>query len=420
MHLRGNRLTTLAAVAMGLSFSMAPAAGAGMRGAAAAQTAAAITRALGSITAIQGNEITIKTDSGAQVSVAVQDSTRILRIEPGQKTLQGATPVQLQDLQVGDRVLAAGKTPEGSAPLAASSILLMKHSEILQRQQQEQEDWQKRGVGGLVRAVDPAAGTITLSTGSGSTAKAVTVHVSKSTIIRRYAQNSIKFSDTKLGTVDQIRPGDQLEARGDRTPDGSEMTAEEIVSGSFRYIAGTISSMDPSANEISVMDLRTKRPVEVKVTADSQMRKLPQMLAQMIAIRLKGGPGGAPGGQPAAGRQTSKDSSAAGGQQLEGQRAASQGGEGHRFGGSGGPPSFQQLLSRLPAATLGDLQKGDAVMIVSTEAPAPAAVTAITLLSGVEPILTAAPAGSEASILSPWSLSTPSGGDDQGGLGGTP
>ena len=77
------------------------------------------------------------------------------------------------------------------------------------------------------------------------------------------------------------------------------------------------------------------------------------------------------------------------------------------------------MLSRLPPAKVADLQKGGAVMIVATEGATPGAVTAITLLSGVEPILTAAPAGSSASILSPWSLSAPSGEDQGQGQGPT-
>jgi hypothetical protein len=70
---------------------------------------------------------------------------------------------------------------------------------------------------------------------------------------------------------------------------------------------------------------------------------------------------------------------------------------------------MQQIISRLPAVTLADLQKGDAVMIVSTEGTQESGVTAITLLAGVEPILQASPAAS--SILTPWSMSGAPGGD---------
>jgi hypothetical protein len=72
---------------------------------------------------------------------------------------------------------------------------------------------------------------------------------------------------------------------------------------------------------------------------------------------------------------------------------------------------MQQMLSRLPASTLGDFQKGDAVMIVASEGTNGGAPTLITLLGGVEPILQASP-GQASTILTPWSMS--SGGGDAG------
>ena len=52
------------------------------------------------------------------------------------------------------------------------------------------------------------------------------------------------------------------------------------------------------------------------------------------------------------------------------------------------------MMSRLPTIKLTDLKIGDAVMVVASE-PSPEATTvdAITLLSGVEPILTENPNG---------------------------
>src|SRR5262249_35443271 len=87
------------------------------------------------------------------------------------------------------------------------------------------------------------------------------------------------------------------------------------------------------------------------------------------------------------------------------------GGGGWR-GGNGGPPDFQQILSRMPEVKIADLNKGDAVMLVATEGSAGSGPVAITLLAGVEPILSAAPAGTSAStLLSPWNLRTQAGGD---------
>jgi hypothetical protein len=63
------------------------------------------------------------------------------------------------------------------------------------------------------------------------------------------------------------------------------------------------------------------------------------------------------------------------------------------------------MLKRMPAVTLADLQKGDAVMIVATPGTTDTQPTAITLLSGVEPILSASPNSSRAAmLLSPWNL----------------
>ena len=77
----------------------------------------------------------------------------------------------------------------------------------------------------------------------------------------------------------------------------------------------------------------------------------------------------------------------------------------------GGPSDLQQMISRMPASALSELQKGDAVMIVATEGEANGVSTVITLLAGVEPILEASPKSSPSTILSPWSLSSGGGGE---------
>ena len=106
-------------------------------------------------------------------------------------------------------------------------------------------------------------------------------------MIRRYAPDSVKFDDAKPSSLTEIHPGDQLRARGNRTADGAELAAEEMVTGSFRNLAGIINSVDASQGTISVQDLLSKKPARVKITQDSQLRKLPPEMAQRIAARLK-------------------------------------------------------------------------------------------------------------------------------------
>ncbi len=368
---------------------------------------AGMTKPVGVVKAVSGNVITLTTDAGSTVNILVQDSTRLIRIAPGQKDLKDATPIQLQDVQVGDRILARGKPSEDGKSVAASSIVLMKESDVTAKQERDREDWQKRGVGGLVSKVDASSGTVTLAAPALSQGKPVTIHISKNTIIRRYSPDSVKFDDAKPGTLDQINPGDQLRARGDRSADSTELVADEVVSGTFRNIAGLVTATDAANNTVTVTDLVTKKPVTLRITAESQLRKLPPTAAQRIAQRLRGeSPDGAPGapGAPAPGGGT---------QAKAGQNAPNGNAGGSRPSGS---PDFQQMLKRMPAVTLADLQKGDAIMVVTTQGTASTEPTAITLLSGVEPILSASPNSNRAAmLLSPWNLGGGAGADAAAG-----
>jgi hypothetical protein len=376
-------------------------------------------RPVGTVKAIVGNAVTMTTDAGAELAVNVQDSTRLVKTAPGQKDLTGATAIQLKDLQVGDRILVRGTPSDDSKSIAATAIIVMKKSDIEQKQANERADWQKRGVGGLVTAVDAASGTITISSAALSGNKSVVIHTAKDTVIRRYAPDSIKFDDAKLATLDQILPGDQLRARGDRNPEGTELNAQEIVSGSFRNIAGTVISTDAAANTLTVTDLKTKKPVTVKLTQDSQFRKLPAMMAQIMAAKMGGAASGT-NGAPAAGNNSAGGNGGAGGSASANPQPGSAvpgatpgarpaGGAGN--GRAGGGQDFQQILSRIPPATLADLVKGDAVMIVATQGTGDGPVTAITMLSGVDPILAATSKGGQQMFLTPWNLEASGGGD---------
>jgi len=382
--------------------------------------------ALGTIKSISGNSLILASDAGVETNVDVRDSTKIVRIAPGQRDLKDAQPIALTDLQVGDRILVRGKLGDDNKTFAATSIIAMKKADIAEKQSHERDEWQKSGVGGLVNNVDTAGGVISITTPSLREKKTVAVHIAKDTVLRRYAPGSVKFDEAKPAPLAEIRPGDQLRARGEKNADGSELTAQEIVSGSFRNISGTISSLDNAQSTITVHDLATKKNVTVKITSESQLRKLPAPMAQRIAQRLNGSSGAngsANGGgnadQAGPGQNSTRTSGAAPTAKEpatgSGQGQGDFGGRGRGMGGGAGGPGgggadLQQMISRMPASTIADLQKDDAVMLVGTEAIGSNAVTAVTLLAGVEPILQGSPNGGASSILSPWSLSAaPSG-----------
>jgi hypothetical protein len=368
-----------------------------------AASAPAANRRMGAIKTISGSTITLTPDSGPDVNITLQPTTRILRIAPGEKDLKHATPIQVQDLQIGDRILVGGKIADDNATLAASTVVVMKHADLEARHQQDLQDWQKRGVGGLVTAVDPAAGTVTISVRK----KDVVIHSSASTTVRRYAPSSWAFDEAKPSTLQAIHPGDQVTARGERSADGGELTAEEIVAGSFPLFPAVVNSVDAGSSTVSVRDLSSNKTVLVKVTKDSQLHRLPPELAQMIAMRLKNPGGGAPNGT------ASNAGAPANGETSRATGAPSGTAAGPGAGGRpGGAPDIQRLINRAPVVSVADLHKGDAVVILSTDASAGAG-TVITLVSGVEPILQAAPNAAQAMMLAPWSLGGPSG--DVGG-----
>ncbi len=354
-----------------------------------AQEAAKPVTFLGTVQTLSGNTITVKSDAGATMQVTVQENARLLRIEPGQKTLAGASPFSLTDLQTGDRVMARGSAGADGNTLAATTLVAIKGADIAQKQQQEREDWQKRGAGGLVKAVDPAAGTVTISSGAGGT-RTLVIHASPTTIVRRYAPGSVKFDQAVKGTLDQIKPGDQVRARGSKSADGATLEAEEIVSGSFLNLAGPIQAVNADASTITVTDTATKKPVVISVTADSQVKKLDPAVAQRIAQRLSGGGAKPPDGAAAP----------AGGPPP--------GGPPHAPGGSGA--DFQQVLARAPSVTVKDLQKGNMVIVVATEGQSPQSATAVTVVAGVEPMLQASTKGSQAMLSSAWNLGGEGGG----------
>lgn len=379
----------------------------------AAMTAGAVdaqtsNRVLGTVDSVSGNTVSVKTDAGSTVSVTVPDSARILQTAPGQKTLAGATKIAVSDIGAGDRVLmvVAGDPP------AATIVVVNKKSDIDAMQAKEQADWARRGVGGIAKSVNAAAETLTISSG----ARTITIKTTPATVVRRYAPDSVKFSDAKPSTLAAVQPGDQVTARGDRS--GDEVTADEIVSGSFRNIAGVVESVDAGAGTVKVKDLVTKKTLTIKTTPDSDMRKLDPQMAQMIAMRLKAGAaqagGGAAGGN---GQMRQGGGMAAGGNgqnRIGGGAGASNGGAGGQAGGGAG--ALARMLQRSPEIHVGDLHKGDAVMIVATSGN-PDEATAIRLVAGVEPMLQASTSGSQNMFSGAWSLGGGSGGDQSGGEG---
>jgi hypothetical protein len=390
----------------GMAGSFSPAA------TAQAPAPAASTNLLGTVTSATADALTIQLEKGGEAVIAVTPQTRLMRTAPGEKTLKGATPIQITDLATGDRVLVLRASPGADAThYNALAVVTMKQGDIAQAHATEAEDWQKRGVGGIVKSISPApagSAAATIVLGTAQPGKSLTIQVTPATQIRRYAPDSINFADSKPAALAEIQPGDQLRARGDKNADGTEIAAVEIVAGSFRNVAGTITAINAAQNTITVIDLATKKPVTLKLTAETQMRKLPPEMAQRLSGRS--GAAGEGGSARPAGAAAPPSGAGPG---PAGAGPGAPGGPGAWRGGARGDASA--MLQHAPQVTLAELKKGDAIMAVAAKAGGDAsnAATAITLIAGVEPLLEGSSRSASDNLFSAsWNLG---GGGAEGG-----
>ena len=360
----------------------------------ASQSAAASNRRSGTVKSTGADTLTLTTTAGQDVTVSVPGSAKVLVVAPGAKDLSAATPGSLADVAAGDRVIVSGAADDAAGSFTAARVILMKSSAIAQSHAAETAAWAQGG-GGIVKSVNGS--TIVISSGM----KTITVNTTPATLVRRYSGNSVKFEDAVKSDLASIAPGDQLRVRGTRSADGTTIQADEIVAGSFRNYSGLLTAVDPATGTVTLKDLASKKTVTVAVTPSSDVRRIPGPMAQRIAAVLKGGAAGEPGKAPAAGGEAHGP--------AEGGAA---GGRASRAGSD-----FSSMIARMPAETLAGLKPGDAVMIVATSASANADhSTAVTLVAGVDPILTASPKGEM--TISPWSLGGGGGEGGDAGAGG--
>lgn len=334
---------------------------------------------VGEVTALDQTtgRITVKTDAGSPVTVVTDERTTYRRLPPGQISLDKAEEIARADVRVGDRVLVPNGA-SGSGTVARQVIVIAREA-IDARRQQEREDWRARGVNGRVVAIDPAKKEISIETRSRQDADTVTVVASGAVKFRRYAPGSLRPADAIPSAFTDIRVGDQLRALGSR--DGSRFTAEEIISGTVARLTGTVEAVDASRSEITIKDNSTGQPIVVAFNPNTTLRRIPAEYAETLRQRREQRRDGAEateGRQNGERRGRRRNESRQEGQNPEGQSRDGQLQDRQRAGGRGA----QQMLENLPAISLSELKKGDAVVVTGTSGSDAARLTASTLIMG--------------------------------------
>jgi hypothetical protein len=329
--------------------------------------------AIGEIKTIDGaaKQLTIKTDAGSMVTVSLSDKTTYKKLAPGETTLTNATDVTFAELAEGDRVMARGNVSEDRKSVPASMVIVMTKGDLAKKQEAERAEWRRRGILGVITALKPETNEITISNRTIAGTQTVVIPVTDKTEMRRYAPDSIRFSDAKPSQFGELKVGDQLRALGDRTDDPLRFKPEKVVTGSFRTVGGVVTAVDAATGEIKINELEKKTPFTIVVKQDAVLRKFPALGEGGMRAGMGGGPGGPP---------------PQGGQGQPGARP--QGGPGGP-GGPGGRGGFNinDMLERLPTISIADVKVGDTIIVSSTQGVDPTRLTAISLVSGADNLL---------------------------------
>jgi hypothetical protein len=334
----------------------------------AAQTSSQTARPIGVVVSIDARvkRISLKTDAGPEMGIEFQDTTRFLRVVPGSQDLSGAARITLSDVSPGDRILVRGRSEANS--FLADTIIVMSRADLAKKQEAERADWERRGIGGGITALDLTSREATIRVGDVKSSKTVVLQLPSDVKLRRYSLDSVRFSDARASRLEELKIGDQVKARGTRSEDGARFLVEELVSGSFRDFAATVVAVDVERGTIQVMDLAAKHRVEARVLPASMLRRLSPALVQILSARISSG-------------ETSGGSKE-----------------------SNNGRDLQTMIEALPSLSLAELKAGEAVVISGINGDDTAKLTAITVLTGVELLLKPSSLGARAPDIGSWNL----------------
>ncbi len=356
-------------------------------------------RVIGDVTVIDqaAMSVTLKVEGTAGVVTAtLNDKTIYYRAKSDILSRAATATISPADLEktslsevgVGDRVVVLGKVAEDQKSVPARILIVATKADLAQKQERDREEWRRRGLVGTVAALNPETKEITLQLRSIAGQQTINIAAGGEKVkFRRYAPDSVKFDDAKPSSLSEIKVGDQLRAKGDKSEDGARFTAEEVVTGTFRSIRGAVESVNAQAGEIKVKDMLTGKSVTIAISKDSMVRRIPAEVAERLAMRGQRGSGGAGAGASGeAGNEQQRPPRGEGGEGRRRPEGAGAEGMGNRRR-MGGGADLQEMLEKMPAVTVAELKPGEMVIVSSTAGADPARATAIALVTGVDALL---------------------------------
>lgn len=308
----------------------------------------------------------MKVEDGASLTVALAEKGAVMKVAPGEKSLQNAVPIAFDGIAAGDRVLVRGGARSEGRIEGALRVVVMAQTELAARNEKEQRAWRERGVAGTLISKDPANSEFILQTANraaptaGAPEAPITLVVdAKKATLHRYADTSVKFDDAKPAGIADMAAADQVRVLGTKSDDGKRISAERVVFGSFKTMALAIEKIDAATGLLSVKDLQSNQKFTISLVAGASIRKIPAEMAAMFG-----------GGRTAGG------ASMGGGMGT--------GGRGPGASGPRGGRGMDDIVERMPAITLADLRKDDWIGAVVGRIDASGRAVAFNMLAGIE------------------------------------
>src|SRR5256886_2785921 len=353
----------------------------------ASPATSAVSGVIGEVKAIDAaaKQMVVRDDKSVIFTINLSDKTQYKRMAPGERTMAKATDITLADVGQGDRVWARWRAGSDQKTVPTAQVVVMSKADVAKKQEQERAEWRKRGVSGIVTSVNPSTREITVSSRSLMGApQAVIIPITDKVLMRRYPPDTIpKYSEAKPSKFEEVKVEDQLRALGDKSADGTRLTAEEVVFGTFKVVGGTVTAIDAATNQIKINDLKTKKPITIMLKPDSVLRRWPENMTAMFGGGMGPGAGGPArtGAGPGPGQPQSQGQAS--------QRPQGAGPGGPQGGGPrGGGMNVADMLERLPTISINEVKVGDMIIMSSLPGSDPTQFTAISLVTGVEPLLT--------------------------------
>ena len=308
-------------------------------------------RLIGDVIAVDSTKgLEIRADSGITAHVGIDERTRVLKVPAGETSLAKAGRIKASDIAVGDRVLASGASAENSVPIVAAQVIVMSRTDITRMRERESQEWQTRGIAGVVAGVNAQTKEITLLPRGRADATPIVITTAEATRFRRYAVDSVRFSDAKSSSLAEIKRGDHLRALGERSADPARFKSEQIISGSFLTAVGVVSGTTPSG-EVKVNVQGIPQPIILRASPDSTVKRITPRIAAALVREISQAP---------ANRKV-----------------------------DGGSSQGNEVLDRLAPMTFSELKQGDVVAFTSTAARDVSRLSALTVVGGIDVLIAA-------------------------------